>query len=151
MWKKIPGPLLLFRTNSDEKLGGAWERGYPSLLLTHLQTWLHPHPFPWDTFLHPFETGYYHWQTLECSHSAYRTVSHSQVSLSKRVQLPPATSLQEHTHLTALMCSQLATPVFTPFCSLVRPCTVRSYMGKKLMFSLFFSTTIPIYLTSCLL
>ena len=49
----------------------------------------------------------------------------------KRVHLPLASSLQEHTHLTALMCSQLATPVFTPFCSLVRPCTVRSYVGKN--------------------
>ena len=26
--KRIPGPLPLFRTNNDEKLGGAWERGY---------------------------------------------------------------------------------------------------------------------------
>ena len=103
----------------------------PSLLLTHLQTWLHPHLFPGDTFLHPFETGYCHWQTRECSHSAYRTVSHSQVITTMRVHSPPVTALQEHTHLTALMCSQLATPVFTPFCSLVRPCTVRSYVGKN--------------------
>ena len=27
-WEKIPGPLLLFRTNSNGKVGGAWERGY---------------------------------------------------------------------------------------------------------------------------
>ena len=29
-----PNPLLLFRTNSDEKLGWAWERGYSALTQT---------------------------------------------------------------------------------------------------------------------
>ena len=27
-WEKIPGPFPLYRTESDGKLGGAWERGY---------------------------------------------------------------------------------------------------------------------------
>ena len=29
MLEKIPGPLLLFRTNSNGQVGGAWEQGYP--------------------------------------------------------------------------------------------------------------------------
>ena len=28
MWEKLPGPLLLFHTASDRKLGGVWEWGY---------------------------------------------------------------------------------------------------------------------------
>ena len=34
--EKIPGPLPLYRTASDGKLGGAWERGY-SIMITYLQ------------------------------------------------------------------------------------------------------------------
>ena len=38
-WEKIPGPLLLYHTTSDVKLGGAWEQGYYTLLEPYL---LHP-------------------------------------------------------------------------------------------------------------
>ena len=34
---------------------------------------------------------------------------------------------EAETYFTALMCSQLASPMFVPFCSLVRPWTVNNY------------------------
>ena len=36
--EKVPGPLPLFRTASDGKLGGAWERGYVMTMYYVLET-----------------------------------------------------------------------------------------------------------------